>query len=98
MFRVVYHCSGHCRHGHTSSDSDHDRDFEDVDAEGYTDVESDSSTGFGSDAKQPDKSLHSLSMPELNKRLNDGSTRKHKRPAQHKCDVVLHVSLFAFFT
>ncbi|KAJ7043110.1 hypothetical protein C8F04DRAFT_1229336 [Mycena alexandri] len=65
VFRVVYHCSGHCRHGKDSDDSDDpsakEGDEQEPDIDSYVDVNSDSpesESGAKSKAK-PD--LHSLS-------------------------------------
>ncbi|KAJ7020794.1 hypothetical protein C8F04DRAFT_1316584 [Mycena alexandri] len=101
VFRVVYHCSGHCRHGKDSDDSDDpsakegDEQEPDIDTDGYVDVDSDSpesESGAKSKAK-PD--LHSLSVSALNNRLNAGSVPKRKPPAKAECKVVLHAEVFS---
>ncbi|KAJ7785929.1 hypothetical protein B0H16DRAFT_1445870 [Mycena metata] len=89
VFKVVYHCSGHCRHGKDSDDDsapppaeDDDGEAPDVDADGYADVDSDSSLSESTGKSKAKPDLQSLSVSELNDRLDTGSARKMKAPAK----------------
>ncbi|KAJ7700578.1 hypothetical protein B0H16DRAFT_1748988 [Mycena metata] len=99
VFKVVYHCSGHCRHGKDSDDDDTptaehgDGEARDIDTDDYVDVDSDESESATKPKTKPD--LHSLSVSELNARLNTGATRKTKAPAKVQCDVVLHAEVYS---
>ncbi|KAJ7109222.1 hypothetical protein C8R44DRAFT_884294 [Mycena epipterygia] len=108
VYRVVFHCSGHCRHGPSDDDDsdavsptpseiekddDPDAAWVDVDKPGYVSVDSVDEETSSSSSSGDD--IDELSIAELNAKLNAGSTKKSKRPPADECDVIIHAEVYS---
>lgn len=108
VYRVVLHCSGHCRHGPSNDDDDDDTasptpseiDKRDSDPDAaFDDVDKPGYVSVTSGDEEASSSSSSgdniddLSMEELNAKLNAGAIKKGRRPPAAKCNVIIHVRL-----
>ncbi|KAJ7178697.1 hypothetical protein C8R43DRAFT_1118068 [Mycena crocata] len=104
VMRIVYKCSGHCRHGAPASETTpspaaataDDGNWEDLDDGEYVDVDDDEEDTTDKHPQSSTKPLQDLSMKELNARINNGSVFKvGRKPRSEDCNVILHAEVYS---